>query len=359
MASVKLNVFHWHVVDSQSFPLEVPALPELSAKGAYSSSMVFTPGDVQNVISYAAARGIDVMLEIDTPGHTDIIARSHPELIACDSERPWATYANEPPAGQLRFANNGTSQFVSKLFQEVASVLPGKLFSTGGDELNTNCYANDTETQAALKASGKTLEEALSDFTVATHAALRAKGKTPVVWEEMILSHNVTLGNDTIAMVWISSDDVGLVAEKGFRIVHAASDFFYLDCGHGGWVGDFPTGNSWCDPYKTWQKIYTFDPYNGTTTAEQRALVLGGEALLWTEQSDSTNLDAQAWPRGITQAEVFWTGANGPDGQPRNIETALPRLHEQRFRLVARGVNANPLQPLWCALRPGICDLTA
>ena len=74
----------------------------------------------------------------------------------------------------------------------------------------------------------------------------------------MILSENVTLSNNTIAMVWISSDDVKAVADKGFRLVHAASDYFYLDCGGGGWVGDNIDGNSWCDPFKTWQKVSEF-----------------------------------------------------------------------------------------------------
>ncbi|KAG6807189.1 hypothetical protein H0H92_008474 [Tricholoma furcatifolium] len=69
----------------------------------------------------------------------------------------------------------------------------------------------------------------------------------------MVLSHNVTLANDTIALVWFSSDDVAAVAEKGFKLIHAASDYFYLDCGHSGWGGDYPAGNSWCDPFKTWQ----------------------------------------------------------------------------------------------------------
>lgn len=84
-----------------------------------------------------------------------------------------------------------------------------------------------------------------------------------------------------------------------------------------------------------------------------------GQQLLWTEQSSPENLDSIAWPRAASSAEVFWTGANFPDGSPRNGTAALPRLHDFRFRMVQRGVNAIPLQPLWCALRPGLCDLTA
>ena len=94
--------------------------------------------------------------------------------------------------------------------------------------------------------------------------------------------------------VWISSYDVAAVAQKGFRLVHAASDYFYLDCGAGGWVGNNPQGfvlnniffntlthfnwnysNSWCEPFKTWQKAYSFEPTAGLT-ADQAKLVLGG-----------------------------------------------------------------------------------
>ena len=88
-------------------------------------------------------------------------------------------------------------------------------------------------------------------------------------------------------------------------------------------------------------------------------IVPTGEQLLWTEQSGPENLDSIAWPRAASSAEVFWTGATLPDGSPRNVSTALPRLHDFRFRMVQRGVKAIPLQPLWCALRPGLCDLNA
>ncbi|KZV92548.1 beta-hexosaminidase [Exidia glandulosa HHB12029] len=358
MSLVKLNVFHWHIVDSQSFPLVVPSMPELSSKGAYGSSMVYTPADIADISKYAAVRGIDIMLEIDTPGHTSVISQAHPEFVACPGFDTWQHWANEPPPGQLRLANTSVIDFTSKLFKAVASQLPGKLFSTGGDEINAACYTEDAVTQAALKASGLTFSQALQTFTDKTHATLRGIGKTPAVWEEMVLDNALPLPKDTVVLVWISSQNVASVASKGYRIVHAASDFFYLDCGLGGWVGDCAGCNSWCEPYKTWQKIYSFDPFNGTT-ADQAHLVLGGEALLWSEQTDAASLDDTAWPRGITQAEVFWTGANGSDGKPRSGQEALPRLHDIRFRLVQRGVRARALQPLYCALRDGVCDLNA
>ncbi|THH02698.1 hypothetical protein EW026_g230 [Hermanssonia centrifuga] len=352
MSWVKINQFHWHVVDSQSFPLQVPGFTDLASKAAYDSSSVYSPSDVADIVSYAGARGIDVMVEIDTPGHTSAISKAHPEHIACAEATPWATFANEPPAGQLRLASSETTKYTAGLLAAVAKMFPSTLFSTGGDELNTNCYAADANTQEDLVSTGQTLEQALNVFTQTTHKAIIAEGKTPVVWEEMVLVHNVTLESDTLVLVWISSDDVKAVAEKGFKLIHAASDYFYLDCGGGGWVGANPDGNSWCDPFKTWQKSYSFDPTANLTAAEAK-LVMGGQHLLWTEQSGPQNLDPIVWPRAASSAELFWSGPGG------NVSEALPRLHDVAYRMRQRGVQAISLQPEWCALRPGVCDLTA
>ncbi|MBW0485803.1 hypothetical protein O181_025518, partial [Austropuccinia psidii MF-1] len=93
--------------------------------------------------------------------------------------------------------------------------------------------------------------------------------------------------------------------------------------GLGGWLGGAPNGTSWCDPFKTWQKIYSFDPFNNITFS-QRKLILGGQALLWSEQADEQNLDTIMWPRAFSTAEVYWTGSDGP----RSVVEALPRMHD-------------------------------
>lgn len=154
-------------------------------------------------------------------------------------------------------------------------------------------------------------------------------------------------------MVWISSEHTAKVLEQGYRVVHAPADYFYLDCGAGGWVAGGPE-TSWCEPFKTWERIYSFDP-TANVTAEQQHLVMGGQTLLWSEQSDPSNLDPFSWPRAAAAAEVFWTGAKHGIGQARSAKEALPRLHEWRFRAVERGVKAIPLQPEWCARHPGKC----
>jgi hexosaminidase len=67
--------------------------------------------------------------------------------------------------------------------------------------------------------------------------------------------------------------------QKGYKLIHAANEYFYLDCGSGAWIGDFPQGNSWCDPFKSWQKSYSFDPVANLTDSEAE-FVMGGEHLI-------------------------------------------------------------------------------
>ena len=94
MSWVKLNQFHWHIVDSQSFPLALSSIPQLAQQGAYSSASIYTEQDVLDIIRYASERGIDVLLEIDTPGHTSVISKAFPEHIACAESTPWSQFAN-------------------------------------------------------------------------------------------------------------------------------------------------------------------------------------------------------------------------------------------------------------------------
>lgn len=140
MSLVKLNVFHWHITDSNSWPLLLDSHPEL-AVAAYSPAEVYTEEDIKHIIRYAGERGIDVVIEIDTPGHTATIAESHPDYVAC-FEADWQANAHQPPAGQLRFANETVVEFTQGLFESLAGVVESRYVGTGGDELNENCMVS-------------------------------------------------------------------------------------------------------------------------------------------------------------------------------------------------------------------------
>ncbi|TFK27662.1 beta-hexosaminidase [Coprinopsis marcescibilis] len=359
MSMVKMTILHWHVVDSQSFPLEIPGYEEIAKKGAYSLEQRYTTDDVQHIVKYAAERGVDILMEIDTPGHTDSMSGAHPEHIACSKAQPWHDYAAQPPAGQLRISSQKTREWVADLFRNIAQTLPSTMFHTGGDEINMRCYLDDPQSREELAKEGFPVNDAglnlaLDQFTKVTHDALRQVKKTPVVWQEIALEHWLEhLGNDTIVTIWTNSDKAVHAINQGFRVVHAPSNYFYLDCGQGGWLGDWPNGNSWCDPFKTWQRALIFDPLEAIKP-HQAHLVLGGQQMLWAEQTTPENMDPVIWPRAAASAEVFWSGAL--KGSDRTLLTALPRMHDLRFRMVQRGVKAITIQPYWCALHPGGCD---
>jgi hypothetical protein len=137
----------------------------------------------------------------------------------------------------------------------------------------------------------------------------------------------------------------GVIRSKHGNMCVVSHPFFYF------YDVTFPTPHT---------QAYTFDPVENLSTAQAK-LVLGGQHLLWTEQSGPENLDPIVWPRAAASAEVFWTGpvGNGNGSDDRDVRTALPRLHELAYRFRRRGVRAISLQPEWCALRPFECDLTA
>jgi hexosaminidase len=90
-----------------------------------------------------AQRGIDVVIEVDTPGHTATIAETRPEYVACFEATPWTSKANQPPAGQLRFANGTVQEFAAGLFEALSGVVSSKYVGTGGDEINVECMVRD------------------------------------------------------------------------------------------------------------------------------------------------------------------------------------------------------------------------
>ena len=106
----------------------------------------------------------------------------------------------EPPAGQLRFTEAPVVGFVRDLFKAAIEHTPGPFFSTGGDEINKRCYAEDDVVQGTLNKTGRTFEQALDDFTQKTHAAILESGKTPVVWQEMVIDHRVKLDPKTVVL---------------------------------------------------------------------------------------------------------------------------------------------------------------
>lgn len=105
--------------------------------------------------------------------------------------------------------------------------------------------------------------------------------------------------------------------------------------------------NDYCSPVKNWRLVYAFDPLAGVP-ANLTDLVLGGEVHLWSEQADAVNVDGLLWPRTAAAAEVLWSGRHDGVGENRSQVDAAPRLAEMRERMVLGGVQAGPVQMVFC-----------
>ncbi|KAK4498153.1 hypothetical protein PRZ48_010809 [Zasmidium cellare] len=355
MAFNKFNRLHWHITDAQSWPLEVPALPELADKGVYVDFQRYSPEDIKQVQEYGNLVGVTVAMEIDNPGHTSSIWFSHPDLIAAFNKQPdWTTYCAEPPCGSLKLNSTKVYDFLEKLLDDLLPRLKPytPYFHLGGDEVNKNTYLLDDTVRSNASEVLQPLMQKYMDRNM--NQVTQKYHLTPLVWEEMLLEWNLTLPHNTIIQTWQSTDAVINSVKKGFQTLVGNYNYWYLDCGKGQWLDFYPSNaadywpfNDYCAPVHNWRVMYSLDPLEGVPENSTH-LVIGGEAHIWSEQTDTVNLDKMIWPRLCAAGEILWSGAKDASGQNRSQIEASPRLAEMRERLVARGVGAEPIQMPFC-----------
>ncbi|CAK9322428.1 unnamed protein product [Citrullus colocynthis] len=378
MSMNKLNVFHWHITDSHSFPLVVPSEPELAAKGAYGDDMQYSPEDVRRIIKFGMEHGVRVLPEIDSPGHTGSWALAYPEIVSC-ANMFWlpAGYqwedrlASEPGTGHLNPLNPKTYKVLKNVIRDVTTLFPESFYHSGVDEIAPGCWKADPVIKSFLS-NGGTLSEVLEIFVNTTFPYIRSLNRTVVYWEDILLDDTVKVRPEflprehIILQTWNNGvNNTKRIVSSGYRVIVSSSEYYYLDCGHGDFLGnnslydeqangEYKNGGSWCGPFKTWQTVYDYDITYGLSEEEAK-LVLGGEVALWSEQADPTVLDARLWPRASAMAEALWSGNRDETGKKRYAE-ATDRLNEWRYRMLNRGIGAEPIQPLWCVRNPGMCN---
>jgi hexosaminidase len=224
----KMNRLHLHATDSQSWPLVIPSLPNLARKGAYRPDFVYTTKDFADLQRHAALQGVQMITEIDMPGHTSSVWYSQPELIAAFNQQPdWVTYAAEPPSGTLKLNSTAVDAFLDTLFADLMPrVAPyTNYFHTGGDEVNLNAYELDDTVKSSDPA---VLQPLMQRFVDRNHERVRKAGLVPVVWEEMLLTWNLTLGEDVVVQSWRSDEAVASIVEKGYKALVGNYNYWYL-----------------------------------------------------------------------------------------------------------------------------------
>ena len=354
MSYNKMNRLHLHASDSQSWPLEIPALPDLAAKGAYHPSQIWKARHLEEVQQYGKQRGVEVYIEIDLPGHTASVYHSYPDLITAYNQQPWGPYAQEPPSGQLKLNHPPVSEFLTTLLKDLLPrVSPhSSHFHIGGDELNTKVYELDPTVKSS---SHSVIKPLLQDLVNQVVALAISHDLAPITWEDLVLEWDIDLPSSAIIQVWREQASLASVVAKGYKALFGACTQWYLDCGYGTFLDPDPSNPStpvkppyldWCSPYKNWRHVYNYDPL-ADIPEEHKHLVLGGEVHLWGELVDTVTLDGMLWPRVAAAAEVLWRG-KGEVG-----EDVTRRLAEMRERLVCRGIQAGMVQMEWSLRNPG------
>ena len=350
----KFNRLHLHATDSQSWPLEVPALPELAAQGAYDECQVWSTADLREVQSFGYLRGVEVYVEIDLPSHAAAISHAYPELIAGHNAQPWSRYALEPPAGQLKLNSPEVPTFMSTLLGDVLprTSIFSSHFHFGGDELNREIYLLDPTVKSSSMDVIRPLLQKFFDHALSLAAPY---GQTPILFEDVLLEWGLKLPKSTIFQSWKSHSSFTAILEKGHRALFGPSTHWYLDQGYGSWLDPDPSNPDscvkppyldWAAPYKNWRQIYSYDLF-ADVTEKQKRLIAGGEVCLWGELTDSVNLEQKLWPRVAAAGEILWKG-------PMKVEEATTRrLAEMRERLVAMGMRAEMVQMEWSLRNEG------
>uniref|UniRef100_A0A672M7G3 Beta-hexosaminidase n=1 Tax=Sinocyclocheilus grahami TaxID=75366 RepID=A0A672M7G3_SINGR len=323
MAMNKFNVFHWHIVDDHSFPYMSRTFPELSQKGAYHPfTHVYTPSDVKMVIEFARMRGIRVIPEFDTPGHTESWGNGIKDLLT-------PCYSDSSPSGAFGPVNpilNSSYDFMTQFFKEISTVFPDAYIHLGGDEVDFSCWESNPDIQRFMVQQGfGTDYSKLESFYIQRLLDIVAATKKGyMVWQE-VFDNGVKLKADTQIHVWKGrpqyQDEMAQVTAAGFNAL--LSTPWYLN--------RISYGQDWVNIYKA-------DPQNFTGTDAQKKLVIGGEACLWGEYVDATNLTPRLWPRASAVAERLWS-----DKSVTDVDNAYNRLVQHRCRMVKRGIPAEPL----------------
>ncbi|TYH51377.1 hypothetical protein ES332_D10G268700v1 [Gossypium tomentosum] len=186
MSYAKLNVLHWHIIDKQSFPLEIPKYPKLW-NGAYTKWERYTVEDASKIVRFAKTRGIHVMAEVDVPGHAESWGVGYPDL--------WPSNSCREP---LDVTKNFTFDLISGIFSDIRKIFPFELFHLGGDEVNIGCWNNTPHVKQWLKDNNMKPKDAYKYFVLKAQEIAISKNWTPVNWEETFNAFAGSLNPQTV-----------------------------------------------------------------------------------------------------------------------------------------------------------------
>jgi len=289
---------HWHMTDDFAFPVSLPGFPELAAKGALSPNAIYSPETVRDLVAYAKARGVKILPELDIPGHTTSWFYAHPELMGD------AVNSTDPTRPE-------TYDFLKAVINDTIHLFQTNIIHLGGDEL-ADAW-NTAPINQWMKTNNMYSHADLVQYWVGKINNIGQElGVTIIMWEDFLPSLKGTLSAvypNIEWQIWMkSSADAADFASSNPNTIFATD--FYLD-----------------HLDKTWTVLYS----NGQRlVSNSNQNIAGGEACMWGEWVDDSNILSRTWPRAAAVAETLWSHPSNTAGGPSG---ALLRLAKWRCRM--------------------------
>lgn len=282
MAAFKLNKLHLHLSDDQGWRMEIKKYPKLTSIGGSTAAGggpggFYTQEELKELVSFAAQHQIDIIPELDMPGHVQAAIASYNEL-ACDDVTNLDLYTGLKVGFSFLCLTKPDViyPFVQDVLAEVASVFPSQYIHIGGDEIKHNLYP---------------------EFIDKANKMVKDLNRTMIGWEEASAAKN--LSSDTLLQLWNDSYDIQSALDRNIHLILSPCSYTYLD--HGNYSGQ-PETYTWCRAEGIpLERVYSFNP-------EKYSLVTGIEAPVWSELvTTEAALDNRIWPRLSAVAEIGWS----------------------------------------------------
>jgi hexosaminidase len=302
MAWHKLNVLHWHLTDDQGWRLQIRKYPRLTSIGAWRNGYggFYTQDEVRGIVAYAATRHVQIVPEIEMPGHAQAAIAAYPELGV--GEEPLSVSSNWGVFTHLFNLEPQTFAFLEDVLSEVIELFPSRYVHVGGDEAVKNEWNASPQVQARARELGIQNAQALQTyFTQRIGRYLAARGRRLVGWDEILAPG---LPSDAVVMSWHGVSGAHQAALAGNDTVLAPQPTLYFDRRQSTLASE-PPGRL---EVSSLEDVYRFNPADPELTAAQQKHVLGLQANIWTEHIQNDNRVVwMALPRAAALAEVGWS----------------------------------------------------
>ena len=343
MVRYKYNVLQLHLTDDQGWRLEIKQLPELTTTGAWrvprtglwwdrevpregetpSYGGFYTQDQMKDLIEYAMFRNVNILPEIEAPGHSLAAIAAYPYLSSTAKK-----YKVNPGSRFYTIDDNSicagkesSYEYMEKVLSEVADLFPFEYVHIGGDECYKGFWKKCPDCQKRMKENGlKDENELQSYFIKRLEKILEAKGKKLIGWDEILEGG---LAPNAAVMSWRGMEGGITAAKAGHHVVMSPVDYAYLDFYQGDPVIEPPTY-----AMLRLKKVYEFEPVPKGIESEY---ILGGQGNLWTESVPTfRHAEYMLWPRSLALAEVLWSPADSREWNNfvQRTEAHLGRLEQ-------------------------------